>query len=104
MSPTRVCPANESAPLQIGGGNQHEHGLKNQSVFMKTGPDRFHWGEFKHFKKSKKIKIKNSKKTRADFKIFGPNRIQKFEVTHPTKFGERETEEKPRKKEMTGSL
>jgi hypothetical protein len=45
-------------------------------------------------KKIKKFEIKNSKKTRADFKIFGENIIQKFEVTHPTKFGEGETEKK----------
>jgi hypothetical protein len=38
--------------------------------------------------------MKNSKKTRADSKIFGENRIKKFEVTHPTKFSEGENEEK----------
>jgi hypothetical protein len=41
--------------------------------------------------------MKNSKKTRADSKIFGENRIKKFEVTHPTKFSEGENERKQRK-------
>jgi hypothetical protein len=40
------------------------------------------------------FEIKIHKRTRADFKIFGKNRIQKFEVTHPTKFGKDETEKK----------
>jgi hypothetical protein len=34
------------------------------------------------------FEIKISKKTRVHFKIFGQNRIQKFKVTHPTKFDE----------------
>jgi hypothetical protein len=34
------------------------------------------------------LKIKKSKKTRVHFKIFGQNRIKKFKVTRPTKFGE----------------
>jgi hypothetical protein len=38
--------------------------------------------------KSKKNEIKNSKKTRVHFKIFGQNIIQKFDVTHATKFSE----------------
>jgi hypothetical protein len=41
--------------------------------------------------------IKNSKKTIADFKIFGQTRIQNFEVTEATKFSEGETEGKPKK-------
>jgi hypothetical protein len=38
--------------------------------------------------KVQKIEIKNSKNTRVLFKIFGQNRIQKIEFTHPTQFGE----------------
>jgi hypothetical protein len=49
------------------------------------------------FKKLKKFKIKNSKKTRDDFKIFGP-RVRNFKVTEATKSGEAETEGKPEKK------
>jgi hypothetical protein len=44
------------------------------------------------------FKIKNSKKTRVYFKIFGQNRIQKIEVTHPTKFDEVKIEGKIEKK------
>jgi hypothetical protein len=46
----------------------------------------------------KKFEIKISKKTRRNFKIFGQNRIQKFEVAHPTKIREGKTEGKLRKK------
>jgi hypothetical protein len=41
------------------------------------------------------LKNKNSKKTRADFKIFSQTRIRNFKVTEATKFGEAETEGKP---------
>jgi hypothetical protein len=44
--------------------------------------------KFVFFKNFKIFEIKNSKKTRVDFKIFGENIIQKFEVTHPTKIRE----------------
>jgi hypothetical protein len=51
-----------------------------------------------------KNEIKNSKKTRVHFKIFGQNRIQKFKVMCPRRFGEvkndvkieRKKKEKPR--------
>jgi hypothetical protein len=36
----------------------------------------------------KKTEIKNSKKTRGDFKSFGQNRIQKIEATRSAKFVE----------------
>jgi hypothetical protein len=52
----------------------------------------------KILKKTKNFEIKNSKKAGADFKIFGQIRIQNFEVTHATKFGEGKTEGKPGKK------
>jgi hypothetical protein len=81
------------------------HGLKNRSeigrfsrksekpvvspVFSKSV------GEFENFKNSE---IKNSKKTRADFKILGQTRIWNFKVTEATKFGEGETKGKPGKK------
>jgi outer membrane protease len=58
--------------------------VKNWSVFMKTEEtslDRFHrflvnWPmNLNFFKKLKIFEIKNYKKTRADFKIFGQSRI-----------------------------
>jgi hypothetical protein len=53
----------------------------------KIGGDRFYrliknWlVKFDFFKK-----LENSKKTKVYFKIFDQNEIQKFKVTHPTKF------------------
>jgi hypothetical protein len=70
-----------------------------------TSPDRFDRFsvnrpvKFEIFKNLKTFEIKNYKKTRVYFKIFGQNRIQKHEVTHPTKFGEGERKGKPGKKE-----
>jgi hypothetical protein len=51
----------------------------------------------------KKFEIKISKKTRLNFNIFGQNRIQKFEVAHPTKIREGKTEGKIEKKKKTTS-
>jgi hypothetical protein len=48
----------------------------------------------------KKNKIKNYKKTRADFKIFNQKIIQNFEVTHPTKFDEGKIRGKSRKNDQ----
>jgi hypothetical protein len=57
------------------------HGLKNLSAFVKTGEtdlDRFHQFSVNRPVNLKIFEIKNSKKTRADFKIFGQNIIQKY--------------------------
>jgi hypothetical protein len=62
---------------------------------LKTGETGDEFGNFIFLKN---IKIKNSKKTRVDFKSFGQTRNWNFEVTDATKFGEEETEEKLGKK------
>jgi hypothetical protein len=49
-----------------------------------------------------KFEIKNSKKTRVYFKIFGKNRIKIFEVTHPRKFGEVKMLENHEKRKSIG--
>jgi hypothetical protein len=57
------------------------HGLKNLSAFVKTEEtdlDRFHQFSINRPVNLKIFEIKNSKKTRADFKIFGQNIIQKY--------------------------
>jgi hypothetical protein len=46
------------------------------------------------------FEIKISKKTRVHFKIFGQNRIQKFEVTRPTKFDEVKNSVETKKKKI----
>jgi hypothetical protein len=56
---------------------------------QKNGRDQFHrvfWKPVGQIWIFLKIEIKNSKKTRVHFKVFGQNRIQKLEVTRPTKF------------------
>jgi hypothetical protein len=55
------------------------------------------------FFKILKIEIKKSKKTSVHFKIFGENKIQKFEETCPTKFSKMKNVGKIEKK-LTGSL
>jgi hypothetical protein len=85
----------------------YEHGLKNRLKIREIGPDRFYRFlvnrsvNLKFLNKMKNFEIKKSKKTRADFKIFGQTRIRNFKVTEATKFGEGETEGKPRKKKKT---
>jgi hypothetical protein len=54
------------------------------SVFVKTGEISLVSSAFcklsDEFKKNENFEIKNSKKTRGDFKIFDQNRIQKFKI------------------------
>jgi hypothetical protein len=74
-----------------------QSGIENRSKTGEIGPVFSKpAGEFENFKN---FEIKNSKKIRADFKIFGQTRIRNFKVTKATKFGKEETEGKPRKKE-----
>jgi hypothetical protein len=72
-----------------------KHGLKNRSKTGETNPDWFHQFSVNWPVNLKFFEIKYSKKTRADFNIFGQNRIKKFEVTHPTNFDEGEIKGKP---------
>jgi hypothetical protein len=67
------------------------HRLKNRSKTGQIGPDRFsvNWPvQIEFFNNLKNFEIKDSKKTRVHFKIFGQNGIQKIKLTRSVKFAE----------------
>jgi hypothetical protein len=71
-----------------------DHRLKNRSKTGQTSPDQFqrfsvNWPvQIEFFNNLKNFEIKNSKKTRVHFKIFGRNGIQKIKLTRSVKFAE----------------